>query len=225
MTRDLAPAPGVTLVDGGADVAVYAGHADGVELCLFEAGDDEGTSERRVPLTERAHGWWFGFVPGVRAGQRYGIRADGAWDPEAGAAAQPRQAAPRPLREGPRGRRPMGSGGLRARRRRRLARRRRAALGPRQPVRRAAVRRRRRPLRLGGRRRPEPVAQRERDLRGARAQPERAAPRRPAGAARHVCRAGPPGVGRAPHPVGGDRGRAAAGARLHLTSRTSRAAG
>ncbi len=84
MTRDLAPAPGVTLVDGGADVAVYAGHADGVELCLFEAGDDEGTSERRVPLTERAHGWWFGFVPGVRAGQRYGIRADGAWDPEAG---------------------------------------------------------------------------------------------------------------------------------------------
>src|SRR5215218_11431687 len=84
MTRDLAPAPGVTLVDGGADVAVYAGHADGLEVCLFEAGDDEGRSERRVPLTERAHGWWFGFVPGVRAGQRYGIRADGAWDPEAG---------------------------------------------------------------------------------------------------------------------------------------------
>ena len=28
--RDLPPPPGVTLVEGGADVAVYAGHADGV---------------------------------------------------------------------------------------------------------------------------------------------------------------------------------------------------
>ena len=83
-TRDLAPPPGVTLVPGGADVAVYAGHAEGVELCLFEPGDTVGTTERRVPLHERAHGWWFGFVPGVRAGQRYGIRARGPWDPEQG---------------------------------------------------------------------------------------------------------------------------------------------
>ena len=30
--RDLPPPPGVTLVEGGADVAVYAGHADGVEV-------------------------------------------------------------------------------------------------------------------------------------------------------------------------------------------------
>ena len=83
-TRDLPPAPGVTLVDGGIDVAVYAGHADGVDLCLFDTGDAAGTSERRVPLTERAYGWWFGFIPGVGAGQRYGIRVDGAWEPENG---------------------------------------------------------------------------------------------------------------------------------------------
>ena len=84
MTRDLAPRPGVTLVEGGADVAVYAGHADAVELCLFDAGDKAGTSERRIPLLERAHGWWFAFVPGITAGQRYNFRAHGAWSPDQG---------------------------------------------------------------------------------------------------------------------------------------------
>ena len=48
--RDLPPPPGVTLVEGGADVAVYAGHADGVYVCLFDAGDVDGSTERRVPL-------------------------------------------------------------------------------------------------------------------------------------------------------------------------------
>ena len=84
MTRDLAPRPGVTLVEGGADVAVYAGHADAVELCLFDAGDKAGTSERRIHLLERAHGWWFAFVPGITAGQRYNFRAHGAWSPDQG---------------------------------------------------------------------------------------------------------------------------------------------
>ncbi|GAA4395888.1 glycogen debranching protein GlgX [Ornithinibacter aureus] len=84
MTRDLAPRPGVTLVEGGADVAVYAGHADAVELCLFDAGDKVGTSERRIPLLERAHGWWFAFVPGITAGQRYNVRVHGAWSPDQG---------------------------------------------------------------------------------------------------------------------------------------------
>ena len=82
--RDLAPAPGVTLVRGGADVCVYAGHADGVDLCLFEPGDSAGVTEQRIPLRERAHGWWFGFVPDMGVGQRYGFRVHGAWAPEAG---------------------------------------------------------------------------------------------------------------------------------------------
>jgi isoamylase len=30
LSRDLPPPPGVTLVEGGAEVAVYAGHAEGV---------------------------------------------------------------------------------------------------------------------------------------------------------------------------------------------------
>ena len=82
--RDLAPDPGVSLVEGGADVCVYAGHADAVDLCLFDAGDRTGASERRIPLQERAHGWWFTFVPGVTVGQRYGFRVGGPWDPGQG---------------------------------------------------------------------------------------------------------------------------------------------
>ena len=40
---DLPPPLGITpRGDGSADVAVYAGHADGVELCLFDTGDRTG---------------------------------------------------------------------------------------------------------------------------------------------------------------------------------------
>jgi glycogen operon protein len=74
----------MTLVEGGADFAVYAGHAESVEVCLFDEGDWSGRTERRVPLTERIHGTWFGFLPGVGPGQRYGLRADGPWRPEEG---------------------------------------------------------------------------------------------------------------------------------------------
>ena len=79
--RDLPPALGMTLAEGGAEFAVYAGHATAVEVCLFEEGDFDGTTERRVPLTQRTHGIWFGFLEGVGPGQRYGLRADGPWRP------------------------------------------------------------------------------------------------------------------------------------------------
>ena len=82
--RDLPPALGMTLTEGGAEFAVYAGHATAVEVCLFEEGDFDGTTERRVPLTQRTHGIWFGFLEGVGPGQRYGLRADGPWRPSEG---------------------------------------------------------------------------------------------------------------------------------------------
>jgi isoamylase len=80
---DLPPEPGVRLVDGGAEFCVYAGHATGVELCLFDRSDDGGEVERRVPLRHRAHGFWFDTIAGVGLGQRYAVRVDGAWDPDA----------------------------------------------------------------------------------------------------------------------------------------------
>jgi isoamylase len=81
---DLPPDLGATLTREGVDFAVYAGHADAVEICLFEPGDTTGASERRIALADRIHGTWFGTVPGLRAGARYGVRAHGPWQPAQG---------------------------------------------------------------------------------------------------------------------------------------------
>ncbi|WP_374214463.1 glycogen debranching protein GlgX [Streptomyces sp. Je 1-79] len=65
----------------GTNFALWAGGAEAVELCLFDADG----MERRLPLTELTHEIWHGFVPGVGAGQRYGFRVHGRWDPWTGA--------------------------------------------------------------------------------------------------------------------------------------------
>ncbi|TVL94542.1 glycogen debranching enzyme GlgX [Streptomyces sp. SAJ15] len=65
----------------GTNFALWAGGAEGVELCLF---DDDGRETRRA-LTELTHEIWHGFVPGVLPGQRYGYRVRGRWDPWTGA--------------------------------------------------------------------------------------------------------------------------------------------
>jgi isoamylase len=83
-SRDLPPPLGSTVTHDGVDFAVYAGHAEAVEICLFDAGDATGASERRVSLQERTHGTWFGSVPGLGAGQRYAVRAHGPWQPSQG---------------------------------------------------------------------------------------------------------------------------------------------
>ena len=81
----LAPSPtphilGVHLVDGGAIVAVWAAHATAVQLCLF----DVDGAESRLLLNGPSNGVWHAFVPGLAAGQRYGFRASGPWNPKAG---------------------------------------------------------------------------------------------------------------------------------------------
>ena len=82
---ELPPPLGVTLrPDGnGADVAVYAGSADAVELCLLD-GEGPDVQERRVELGQKAHGVHFAHVPCLHQGQRYGLRAHGAWEPSRG---------------------------------------------------------------------------------------------------------------------------------------------
>jgi isoamylase len=78
---DLPPPPGVHLTPDGARFCVYAGHAASVDVCLFDTDADGAEHERRVRLPHRAHGFWFGHLDGVRAGQRYALRVDGEWDP------------------------------------------------------------------------------------------------------------------------------------------------
>ena len=53
---------------------------------------------------------WHCYLPGVGPGQRYGYRVHGPYDPRERAPLQPAQAADRPLRQGDRGRGPLGRG-------------------------------------------------------------------------------------------------------------------
>jgi isoamylase len=75
---------GVHLLEGGAEVAVLAAHADRVEFCLLDPLPDGGWQERRIDLPARTHGVWHGVIPGVEAGQRYGLRVHGEWNPRRG---------------------------------------------------------------------------------------------------------------------------------------------
>ena len=70
---------------GGLDgvlFSVWAPDAHGVDVCLFEPG--ASTEHRRVALQPSGDGVWAAFVPGLVAGQLYGLRASGPWAPEAG---------------------------------------------------------------------------------------------------------------------------------------------
>jgi glycogen operon protein len=76
--------PGVRPAAGGIDVAVPAAHATAVELCLIDSPHTLDQVERRFKLAGPTNGLFHGHVPGVGAGQRYGFRAHGPWDPSAG---------------------------------------------------------------------------------------------------------------------------------------------
>lgn len=73
---------GVTLDSRGANFAIFSAHATAVELCLF---DDRGQREiQRLPLTTRTDDIWHGYLPNARAGQIYGYRVHGPYDPTNG---------------------------------------------------------------------------------------------------------------------------------------------
>ncbi len=71
---------GATWDGAGTNFSVFSEWAEAIELCLFDA---DGT-ETRVELPESTAYCHHGYVPGVGPGQRYGFRAHGRWDPEAG---------------------------------------------------------------------------------------------------------------------------------------------
>lgn len=70
----------------GVNFALYAGRAERVELCLFDA---ERGPLARLDLTGSEGGLWTGYVAGVGPGLRYGYRVHGPWAPEEGCTYNP----------------------------------------------------------------------------------------------------------------------------------------
>jgi isoamylase len=64
----------------GTNFSLFSEHAERVELCLFDAADDE----TRIEMTERTALNWHCYLPGVGPGQRYGYRVHGPYDPQRG---------------------------------------------------------------------------------------------------------------------------------------------
>ena len=75
---------GASYDGAGTNFSVFSEMAEGIELCLF---GDEG--ETRVPLPETTAYCWHAYLPGVLPGQRYGYRAHGPYNPEAGERCNP----------------------------------------------------------------------------------------------------------------------------------------
>ena len=77
---------GASVSCDGAKFSVYSKHATAIELLLFDRPDD--ALPARVisidPATNRTYHYWHVYVPGVKAGQIYGYRVSGAFDPSSG---------------------------------------------------------------------------------------------------------------------------------------------
>jgi glycogen operon protein len=76
--------PGVRLKGDGIDVVVAAPHATEVWFCAIDRPRGAELTERRWRLAGPRDGLFHGHLAGVGAGQRYGFRAAGPWDPAAG---------------------------------------------------------------------------------------------------------------------------------------------
>ena len=77
------PAPlGATWDGGGVNFALYSEHAQGVLLCLYNAGD--GATSACIKMTEKTNNVWHVYLPEVQPGQLYGYRVTGPYDPARG---------------------------------------------------------------------------------------------------------------------------------------------
>jgi len=85
MQRTLLPGKpyplGATLSTQGTNFALYSENATAVSVCFFDA---DGTQIDCIALTERTAFVWHGLVRGIGAGQLYGFRVDGPWEPAQG---------------------------------------------------------------------------------------------------------------------------------------------
>jgi isoamylase len=66
----------------GCNFAVFAGGAERVDLCLFDASGR--TEVRRLAMPECTDGIWHAWLPQIAPGQLYGYRAHGPYDPVQG---------------------------------------------------------------------------------------------------------------------------------------------
>jgi glycogen debranching enzyme GlgX/4-alpha-glucanotransferase len=74
---------GVTIHQDGVNLAVLSRHAERIFVCLFEPGNDREIA--RLLLPGRAgNDIHHGFIAGVKCGARYGLRAEGPFDPARG---------------------------------------------------------------------------------------------------------------------------------------------
>ena len=67
----------------GTNFAIWAPSATKVELCLIDVVDGKFV-ETRHDLVDRNGPIYHGYFAGIRAGQRYGFRVYGPWEPEKG---------------------------------------------------------------------------------------------------------------------------------------------
>ena len=66
----------------GVNFAVYSQHAERIDVCLY---DEKGKRETaRITLPTQTNGVWHGFVADLSAGQIYGLRAHGPYQPKDG---------------------------------------------------------------------------------------------------------------------------------------------
>ncbi len=72
---------GATIVEGGVNFSVYSEHASVIWVCLFDEMDHEIA---RFELDGHADNCHFGLISGIGAGTRYGLRADGPYEPDKG---------------------------------------------------------------------------------------------------------------------------------------------
>ena len=70
---------GATLQPEGVNFALYSRHASAVHLLLFDAPDGQPTET--IPIEHCSRHIWHVFVKGIKAGQLYGYRVFGEYDP------------------------------------------------------------------------------------------------------------------------------------------------
>jgi isoamylase len=77
---------GSTVEPGGVNFSLYSRDASGIELLLFEQPDDPKPSQTIVldPVSNRTYHYWHVFLSGLQAGQLYGFRAHGPFEPGRG---------------------------------------------------------------------------------------------------------------------------------------------